>query len=79
MSMDVNISPVVCPPLPPPPLECCHGVTAKYFVVQHMNAVSHRKNVYEPPDDRAVVHRCLATLMSSHAYVYCTLYHVFMT
>ena len=76
MSMAVNISPVVCPPLPPPSLEYCHRVTDKYFVVQHMNAVSQRRNVYERPDDKTVVHRCIASLMSSPAYALIDIYPI---
>jgi len=67
--MAVNISSAVCPPLPPPPLECCHELKGKNFIVHHMNDVSVGNTACERPDNKTVVHRCLASLMSSQAYV----------
>jgi len=67
--MAVNISPAVCPPLPPPPLECCHGVSKK-LVVQTMKDVVRRRTASEPADDKTVVHRCIANVMSSQTYAF---------
>jgi len=66
--MAINISSSVFPPLPPPPLECCHGVNKK-LIVQTMKDVVRRRTVCERADDKAVVHRCLASVMSPQTYV----------
>jgi len=64
--MAASISPAVCPPLPPPHLECCHGVNGKLIVVQSMRDVLRRKTLCDRTDDKAVVRRCLASVMSAY-------------